>query len=334
MPYYTGVGSRSTPTTVLQTMEQIAASLHDRGWRLRSGGADGADQAFGRGARDRADIYVPWRGFGHAERGARVVELADDWRLYDEHVRLLELAAPHLATLPETRQDGTKINVQAVTKLHARNVLQVVGDTPGQHSNDPSRCLVCWTPGGREQGGTATAIRIARHLGVPVFNLAIDGALPQLAQLIHQGPARPKPTPTLEVTVHKIEVANLRDLPELDPSLGHHYIGRASARDTNGPSSQLYNRWSHRHGTRADHVVGSRADAIACYRRWLWDDNLKPWLSGAEPTPAAAEVLDLARKHVDGDQLTLVCWCKPQPCHGDVVRSAIEWLVRECPERI
>lgn len=169
MPYYTGVGSRNTPAPVLRQMEQIATTFHDRGWRLRSGAADGADQAFGRGARDRADIYVPWRGFGFTERGARVMELQHDWMLYPEQVRLFKLGCPHYAQLS-----------QGATKLHARNVLQVAGDVE-YGAAEPSRLLICWTPGGRTVGGTATAIRIAEHLKIPVYNLGKPGTLAELA---------------------------------------------------------------------------------------------------------------------------------------------------------
>ncbi|MCA6430258.1 MAG: DUF4326 domain-containing protein [Cytophagales bacterium] len=29
---------------------------------------------------------------------------------------------------------------------------------------------------------------------------------------------------------------------------------------------------------------------------------------------------------LDRNKLQLVCWCKPLPCHGDVVLSCLEWL--------
>jgi hypothetical protein len=25
-------------------------------------------------------------------------------------------------------------------------------------------------------------------------------------------------------------------------------------------------------------------------------------------------------------ELVLLCWCKPLPCHGDVVKSCLEWM--------
>jgi len=40
------------------------------------------------------------------------------------------------------------------------------------------------------------------------------------------------------------------------------------------------------------------------------------------------EVFRLARLAKKGD-LYLGCWCAPLPCHGDVVKKAIEWIIGE-----
>ena len=56
------------------------------------------------------------------------------------------------------------------------------------------------------------------------------------------------------------------------------------------------------------------------------------------------EAIDLYRKHLHNqlrmgritkedllslDGKTLGCWCKPLPCHGDVIVSAVEWAKRK-----
>ena len=46
---YTGIGSRETPTAILDLMIAIGGVLAQRGFTLRSGGADGADDAFEQG---------------------------------------------------------------------------------------------------------------------------------------------------------------------------------------------------------------------------------------------------------------------------------------------
>jgi predicted Rossmann fold nucleotide-binding protein DprA/Smf involved in DNA uptake len=58
MRIYTGVGSRKTPKAITNLMTELARTLGDSGWCLRSGGADGADVAFESGASTK-EIYVP-----------------------------------------------------------------------------------------------------------------------------------------------------------------------------------------------------------------------------------------------------------------------------------
>jgi hypothetical protein len=65
---YAGIGSRSTPPEILSIMQDFAYIVAPCAI-LRSGGAPGADQAFGLGAtrgHGEKEIYLPWRGFeGH-----------------------------------------------------------------------------------------------------------------------------------------------------------------------------------------------------------------------------------------------------------------------------
>lgn len=74
MKFYAGVGARKTPQYILAFMTTVAKALTERGWVLRSGGADGADSAFEEGALNAAnsqhppelpdiEIYLPWPGF-------------------------------------------------------------------------------------------------------------------------------------------------------------------------------------------------------------------------------------------------------------------------------
>jgi hypothetical protein len=57
---------------------------------------------------------------------------------------------------------------------------------------------------------------------------------------------------------------------------------------------------------------------IRLYRRWLWDRI-------NEKGDVYAELKRLAGLAKQED-LTLVCWCAPKLCHGDIVKSSIEWL--------
>jgi hypothetical protein len=141
--YYTGVGSRNTPSDILQFMYLIAKKLGPD-YFLRSGGAMGADLAFEGGA-VFANIYYA------DDATATTMEMASQYH-----------SAWHKCSF-------------FARKLHGRNVLQILGDD----LQTPSEFVICWTPDGAtshqersiETGGTGTAISVASAYGVPVYNL-------------------------------------------------------------------------------------------------------------------------------------------------------------------
>lgn len=163
--WYTGVGSRETPRDVLDLFTALALALGREGWILRSGAAQGADSAFEAGAwaahRDggpRPQVFLPWPGF--EDRSA------------DEVV--LEQPSPHAFDVAQAHHPAWDRLRRGGRALHARNVHQVVGLFPIAPSL--STFLVCWTPNGAGGGGTGQAIRLARHYGVPVFDVALPEA--------------------------------------------------------------------------------------------------------------------------------------------------------------
>jgi hypothetical protein len=155
---YAGVGSRETPEDVLVLMTSIARRLDALGWRLRTGGAGGADSAFEEGVeRENVDLFLPWRSFnGRTSRFQMPTREA------------LDIAAKH--------HPGWRRLSDAGKRLIARNVHQILGE----NCDAPAAFVVCWTPDGAttkttaRTGGTGQAIRVANAHGVPVFNLAID----------------------------------------------------------------------------------------------------------------------------------------------------------------
>lgn len=170
--FYTGIGSRRTPQDTLLVMRVFARTMAAKGWTLRSGGADGADTAFHRGAGAKSVVYLPWHGFAKAgDCGVVCPMLGDRWV---EAMRLAASVHPTWSRLSK-----------GARALHARNCFQVLGDD----LSTPSAFVLCWTPSGEEAeadctadtGGTATAIRLADRYRVPVFNLCRVGALQRLA---------------------------------------------------------------------------------------------------------------------------------------------------------
>ncbi len=177
MKFYTGVGSRETPSDILELMERVGFALASQGWTLRSGGAVGADQAFENGmfrcvGYDQpygwvpAEIYLPWSGYeGHYKNThGNLNILPSDIRLDIE--RIAEGMAMGIHPAWEACKQGAR-------KMHTRNVFQVLGKTLDQ----PSKMLIAWTrldKAGNPKGGTATAINLAiEQIGESsVFNLA------------------------------------------------------------------------------------------------------------------------------------------------------------------
>jgi len=157
MKFYAGIGSRETPSHIQRVMTSLAKELCQMGYTLRSGNAEGADQAFACGVLDdKAQIWLPWESFNidfqvkHSSHTYKTVQPTD--REAWESIEQFHPAPNRLG------QQGIK--------LMARNYRQVVG------FNEPnSEFVVCWTTDGKELGGTAQAIKIARHFKIPVYNL-------------------------------------------------------------------------------------------------------------------------------------------------------------------
>lgn len=155
---YAGIGSRQTPCVVMSLMTRLAALLEKADWKLRSGGASGADAAFEKGVKSFANkaIYLPGPTFngrraGHG--GCHDATTLPGW-----------LKA--VATVDQYHPDPRKLSIMG-RKLMARNAMQVLGP----NLDRPADYVICWTPDGLMTGGTAQALRIAKDHGIPVLNL-------------------------------------------------------------------------------------------------------------------------------------------------------------------
>lgn len=166
--YYTGVGSRKTPEHILNIMRQIAIAKARLYETCRTGDAMGADQAF----RDAASAASCMGNNGES--------------ILNPHTDIPDPPMPEVYVA----NDATKEAMELVSKfhqawnrcstyakrLHGRNAFQVLG----RDLNTPSQHVICWTPDGCKShatrsiktGGTGTAISIADHFNIPVYNLA------------------------------------------------------------------------------------------------------------------------------------------------------------------
>lgn len=157
-PTYTGIGARRTPADVLDLMRSLAARLAKVGWRLRSGGAEGADRAFEAGA---ASVDAEWETYRADGGWCALADLTPG----GPTAGAFELAA---RVHPAWGRCSDRVRA-----LHARNCHEILGPD----LSDPAGFVVCWTPDGsldgssREAGGTGQALRVAKLYSIPVFNL-------------------------------------------------------------------------------------------------------------------------------------------------------------------
>jgi hypothetical protein len=161
MKYYAGIGSRRTPVELKPTIVGLASMLHDMGYTLRSGAAPGADVFFEAGAGELKEIFVPWPGFNGS--GSKLHECSQ------EAMDMAKQFHPNWSRLS-----------QAARKLMARNCYQVLG----HDLKTPVDMVICWTPNGKVEGGTGQAMRMAKHLGIPIFNLHNPNAVREIERYI------------------------------------------------------------------------------------------------------------------------------------------------------
>ena len=111
---------------------------------------------------------------GLAKESQFEVYVADQY-----NIRRSTLPRRHLATvrnkdlISETERIASEVHPawdrcnEWARGMHSRNCHQILG----YDLQSPVDAVICWTPYGKIQGGTATAIRIALKYNIPVFNL-------------------------------------------------------------------------------------------------------------------------------------------------------------------
>lgn len=169
MMIYAGIGSRKTPNNICLHMERIAYMLAKKKHVLRSGKADGADLAFQTGVEycynkhgyGSAEILLPWAKWQqHREQR---------WDIIVEDNDIVHRAAQVCAKIHPAFFDLKNSH----KLLHIRNMFQVLGSDLNSYVD----FVIFWAPevDGYVQGGTASAVHLARKFGIPTFNMALHG---------------------------------------------------------------------------------------------------------------------------------------------------------------
>ena len=164
--FYAGIGSRGTPYEILNKMGVLASDLSCRGYILRSGHADGADQAFEMGANPAlTEIFLPWNSYNN-DSGLKNLNLICE--LSEKHFELAEKYHPAWMRCS-----------QGAKKLHARNGQIILG----KDLTSPVDFVVCWHEG---TGGTMQAVRIAKDMNIPVINMLEEDWENQLQKVLEK----------------------------------------------------------------------------------------------------------------------------------------------------
>ena len=168
MKYYCGIGSRETPKELEFKITKLAENLDEQGYILRSGHSIGADIFFEKGAKS-TQIWLPWDGFN------------EEFNIPDmEYLILSQHDKEAYDSVAKFHPVPSKLSYNAY-RLMGRNYRQIVG-----RGEDDSQFVICWTQNGEEVGGTSQAIRIAKSLGIPIyniFNLTVDQILQEIKKL-------------------------------------------------------------------------------------------------------------------------------------------------------
>jgi len=165
---YAGIGSRKITFQEKRNIITLAKHLSKLNFVLYSGHADGADQAFEKGAdRDKAVIWLPWDGFnGHV--------FAKHYTVGDDPKGIKSINKFHPA--PHRLHKRSK-------QLMARNHFQIHGNPPEWPQVSFVICCADHDSKG-VRGGTGQAVRMAKSLNIPVFNMRTDDWKDELFSMI------------------------------------------------------------------------------------------------------------------------------------------------------
>lgn len=209
---YTGVGSRTLSEDNQNIIVQVAKHLAGRGYKVRSGGADGSDSAFAKGVaryienkpvhydidptrvvkslieidpgkivKSLREIYLPWNEFNGMYH-------CPDLGIYDGS------KSPKIFEAEEFTQryhpKGKKLSRGAKSMMN-RNAMQILG----YDLELPSDFLICCSTGTKcdsigniydVDGGTGQAVRIAYAYHIPVYNIANKDSYEDLCEFLNE----------------------------------------------------------------------------------------------------------------------------------------------------
>lgn len=177
MNSFTVVGSKGTLDEVMELGYKISVVLLEAGWQGYSGNAPGMDKVLNRAMLKtnafNGYVFLPWPKF-------EVRDLPE--RVYDSFTITTPIGEECDRIIREIIPWYSKLS-QGAVKLHSRNVKQI----KGKDLKTPSKLVIHSAKGKRPQspnGGTRTAVVLARNLSIPEFNIRFHSERVQLARFL------------------------------------------------------------------------------------------------------------------------------------------------------
>jgi hypothetical protein len=66
---------------------------------------------------------------------------------------------------------------------------------------------------------------------------------------------------------------------------------------------------------------GDRTMVLVKYRQWLWQ-KIKE-----KDHAVCQELMRLSSLVKNGKEVKLTCWCNPAPCHADIIKNCLLWII-------
>jgi hypothetical protein len=172
MKYATIIGSRTITNNEKSLLSLIALKLSNKGYILRSGGADGSDSVVN--VFYNVEIFIPWNGFNDFQHDGKRIFVLD--KLPDK--TLAEKKALSLHEAPDALS-------KAALKLHTRNIYQVIGKN-GSNGIKSDFVIFCSDSDSKDLpiGGTRTAVKFAKSLNIPCYNIRNINDLASLEKIL------------------------------------------------------------------------------------------------------------------------------------------------------
>lgn len=167
---YVGIGPQAAGETVIELSKNFATAMAEMGWTLRSGGAEGMDEAFEAGCnsvKGTKEIFIPDAGFRRRNNPVDKVV-----HTLDKHLAAIQQAKPFF---PIWDKLGTTTQMFLV-----RNVFALLGEK----LNKPANLVVTWSQ--YEGTGSHQLLQMAKAIGIPAFNLAEPGQMEAIEKTVYQ----------------------------------------------------------------------------------------------------------------------------------------------------